>query len=79
MSMDKCCRLTHMDEGQCAVVTGIDSSGGMRRRLMDLGIIEGTQIKCVVKSPFGEPVAYLIRGATIALRAEDSDNIRISI
>ena len=44
----------------------------MRRRLLDIGLVEGTNIECLQKSPAGDPVAYLIRGAVIALRAEDS-------
>lgn len=50
----------------------------MRRRLQDIGLIEGTKVKCLQKSPAGDPVAYLIRGAVIALRSEDSSNILIS-
>lgn len=47
----------------------------MRRRLQDIGLIEGTEVLCLQKSPSGDPVAYLIRGAVIALRGEDSSKI----
>ena len=47
----------------------------MRRRLQDIGLIEGTNITCLQKSPTGDPVAYLIRGAVIALRSEDSSQV----
>lgn len=49
----------------------------MRRRLLDMGLIEGTRISCLQKSPAGDPVAYLIRGAVIALRSEDSSQILV--
>lgn len=52
--------------------------GDMRRRLQDLGLIEGTRVKCVLKSPAGNPAAYLIRGAVIALRNEDSEKIFVT-
>ena len=45
----------------------------MRRRLQDIGLIEGTVVECVGKSPLGDPCAYVIRGAVIALRSEDPD------
>ena len=70
--------LTELKEGQLAKVTSILSTGSMRRRLQDLGIIEGTKIECLQKSPFGDPIAYGIRGATIALRTEDSNDIVVS-
>ena len=49
----------------------------MRRRLQDIGLIEGTDVECLQKSPAGDPVAYYIRGAVIALRSEDSQNILV--
>lgn len=51
------------------------STGSMRRRLLDLGLIEGTNVVRLHQSPCGDPVAYLIRGSVIALRSEDSSNI----
>ena len=46
-----------------------------RRRILDLGIIPGTKIKSLQKSPLGDPGAYFIRGAVIALRNEDARKI----
>ena len=45
------------------------------RRLRDLGLVEGTRVKCVLKSPLGDPAAYRIRGAIVAIRAEDASRI----
>ncbi|MEG0693673.1 MAG: FeoA family protein [Oscillospiraceae bacterium] len=71
--------LTELDIGQTANIVQLLSTGSMRRRLQDLGMIEGTIVECLHKSPCGDPIAYLIRGAAIALRTEDSSNILISI
>ncbi len=51
--------------------------GAERRRLMDLGILPGTEITAEMTSPGGDPTAYRIRGAMIALRKEQADLIRI--
>lgn len=66
------CQLT---EGCWGCVRRLDTKGDMRRRLQDIGLIEGTQVKCLLKSPSGDPVAYLIRGAVIALRNDTSSEI----
>jgi len=42
--------------------------GPQRRRLLDLGVVKGTEITAEMVSAAGDPVAYLIRGALIALR-----------
>lgn len=67
--------LTELPRGERAVIKELVSSDEMRRRLQDLGMIEGTEVECVGKSPLGDPAAFLIRGAVIALRSEDSDMI----
>jgi DtxR family Mn-dependent transcriptional regulator len=51
--------------------------GPERRRLMDLGILPGTVIEADLKSPSGDPTAYRIREALIALRKEQAEWIRI--
>lgn len=76
-SIQDIARLGALKEGQTARVKDILQEGAMRRRLQDIGIIEGTRIKCLQKSFWGDPVAYLIRGAVIALREEDSDQILV--
>lgn len=76
--MNESYTLTSLKEGQKAKVSSLLSEGSMRRRLQDIGLIEGTEVECVQKSPAGDPVAYLIRGALIALRAEDSAKVLIA-
>lgn len=49
----------------------------MRRRLLDIGLIENTEVECLGRSPGGDPSAFLIRGAVIAIRSEDCGNILI--
>jgi ferrous iron transport protein A len=70
--------LGHLQEGDSGVVTGLLTQGAMRRRLLDLGLVEGTHVQCAQKSPAGDPVAYIIRGAVIALRREDACTVLIS-
>jgi len=67
--------LAEMNQGDSAVVCKLESRGGIRRRLQDIGLIPGTKVECVQKSPLGDPIAYLIRGTVIALRSEESSSI----
>ena len=59
-------------------VCDVLSDGKMRRRMMDLGIVSGTQIEALQSSPSGDPVAYGIRGAVIAIRSEDAKKIIVN-
>ena len=69
--------LAQLAEGDRAVVTRIKLAGPMATRLADLGLIPGTQVACIQKSPAGNPVAYRIRGALIALRLEDAAGVLV--
>lgn len=75
--MDTPKKLSDMEEGTASRVTKLLAEGGIRRRLRDIGLIEGTNIRCLNRGPSGDPIAYLIRGAVIALRREDSSKVII--
>lgn len=75
--MNQMIHLNDLVPGQRAKVLRLDVAGGMRRRLLDLGLVENTAVECLGRSPGGDPAAYLIRGAVIALRDSDSRDILV--
>ena len=69
--------LDQLKVGRAATVTKIFSTNAERRRLLDLGILPGTRIENVMPSPLGDPVAYRIRSAVVALRREQAQLIEV--
>ncbi len=69
--------LSALPEGESGYVTEVHAGPAMARRLTDLGLVRGTRVTCVLRSPAGDPRAYLIRGALIALRRADADGVRL--
>jgi len=69
--------LADLPTGERCHVAGLNSSGSNRRRMLDLGLVPGTEVEAVLKSPSGGVTAYLIRGTLIAIRHEDAVNIII--
>ena len=57
----------------------LNCKGAIRRRLLDLGIVKGTPIVPILKSPSGDPTAFIIRGSVIALRKEDANLIVVNV
>lgn len=53
------------------------SSDSMRRRLLDIGLTKNTVVTCVGRSPAGDPIAFNIRGAIVALRRIDCEKVLI--
>ena len=58
-------------------VNDIKCVEGIKRRLLDLGIIKGTKIEPILLSPSGDPRAFSVRAPLIAIRKEDAENIEV--
>ncbi len=73
--------LTELKRDQTGEVVTLDEScqGFERFRLLDLGVVPGTEISQALDNPMKEPLAYHIRGAVIALRKEQTDRIIIQL
>lgn len=69
--------LNKLELNNKAIVKELLSQGMLRRRLLDLGLIEGTEIEALERSPSGDPTAYFIRGAVIAFRSEIASSILV--
>ncbi len=71
--------LADLRPGEAGTVLGLSAQcrGPQRRRLLDLGVVPGTQITAEMVSAGGDPVAYMIRGALIALRREQAEWVAI--
>ena len=63
----------------CGIVKNTPCAPNTKRRLLDLGLVKDTKITPILNNPMGDPVAYEIRGSTIALRKEDSKLIDVTI
>ena len=71
--------LNFLPLGRKAIVKFLTSDGIIRRRMLDLGLITDTEVEALQKSPSGDPTAYHIRGAVIALRSEEANKIIVEI
>lgn len=69
--------LNQLKPGEGGRVSGIFLAEDMKRRLQDMGFVDGVRVECIHKSPLGDPKAYLIKGAVIAIRNEDSVKITV--
>lgn len=65
--------------GSAVRVKALTADGGSRRRMLDLGLIVETIVESLRKSPSGDPIAYQIRGAVIALRSEEASKILVEV
>ena len=71
--------LSTLAAGSRGWVSRLEAEGAVKRRLLDLGIIENSPVACLFKSARGDIAAYRVKGAVIALRAETAGKVAIDI
>ena len=59
------------------IIDVINCKDNIKHRLLDLGLVRGTKITPYICSPFGDPIAYYVRGFVIAIRNSDANKIQI--
>jgi len=69
--------LNNLCVGESCTIKRIKDTSKIKRRLLDIGLIPGTRVECVLSSPSNDSLAYLIRGTTIAIRKIDSKEIEV--
>ena len=63
--------------GEKIKIKSITATSSIKRRFMDIGLVENTEVECLGFSPCGDPISFLIRGAVIAIRRDDCKSILI--
>jgi len=71
--------LSDLKKDQMAVIVGVGGKGAIKRRMMDMGIVPGSDIRVVRIAPFGDPIEYLIKGYSLSLRKSEAKDIIVEI
>ncbi len=73
------CRLGEMSAGMSGVIVNTSGPIELRRRLLEMGLLEGSVVTLVHEAPFGgDPIAVRVRGALLALRRNEANLIEVS-
>ena len=71
--------LCDLEKGEEGVVLDFSGNGILFHRLQQFGVISGTKISALGAAPLGSPLLFRVRGAIIALRAEDCRAIPVMV
>ena len=69
--------LSEMKPGQQGKVTSVGSAGAMKRRIMDMGVTPGVEIKVIKVAPLGDPIEVNVRGYELSLRKDEAAQIEV--
>jgi ferrous iron transport protein A len=59
-------------------VVSVTGKGAVTRRLMEMGVIPGVDVKMIKSAPFGDPLEIKVRGYSLALRKNEADSVEVS-
>lgn len=69
--------LQQLKPRESAIVTSIGGKGATRRRLIDMGITPGADVKMIRTAPLGDPLEITVRGYELSLRKEEASRVVI--
>ena len=69
--------LSQLKPSERGTIAKIGGDGPVRRRILDMGVVPGTEVEVVKVAPLGDPVDLLIRGYHLSLRKEEAKEILV--
>ncbi|MEO6599227.1 MAG: ferrous iron transport protein A [Polyangiaceae bacterium] len=70
--------LAHTRIGQVVTVSHVAGEGSFRRRLMELGLVPGTQVEVIGVAPLGDPLELLVRGGSLSIRRAEAEGVSVT-
>jgi len=72
-------QLSKLEAGQQGTIVRISGDRTTRRRIMDMGVVRGAQIKVIRKAPLGDPVEFELKDYNLSLRRKEAENILVDV
>ena len=70
--------LTDVKVGESAVVARLHGEGAVKRRIMDMGLVKGTQLTVRKVAPIGDPIELTVRGYELSIRKDEAANVEVA-
>jgi len=71
--------LARLRPGQRGRITTIGAIGPMRRRLMDMGVLKGVEVKVEKVAPLGDPIEIIVKNYRLSLRKSEAAGIGVEV
>ena len=69
--------LNEVPVGKVCTVVKLNGTGALKRRIMDMGITKGTEIRVVKIAPLGDPMELNLRGYDLSVRKNEAASIEV--
>jgi ferrous iron transport protein A len=71
--------LAMLKPGQSGRITNIGAIGSLKRRLMDMGVLVGEEVKVEKVAPLGDPIEITVKSYNLSLRKREAEGILLEV
>jgi Fe2+ transport system protein FeoA len=69
--------LAEIPLGRTATIKSVEGPRAFRRRLLEMGLVPGVEVKVIAIAPFGDPLQIEVRGGQWSIRRAEAAQIEI--
>ncbi len=71
--------LAGLKPGEKGKITAIGTIGPMKRRLMDMGVLVGEEVRVLKVAPLGDPIEIIVKSYSLSLRKKEAEGIAVEV
>lgn len=71
--------LSKLRPGDAGRIVSVVGSGLLRRRILEMGLVPGTEIRLKGMAPLGDPIEVLVKGYSLTLRRQEAEAVRVEV
>ncbi|MCD4672668.1 MAG: FeoA domain-containing protein [Anaerolineaceae bacterium] len=71
--------LNKLNVGQRGIVVSVGSKGPVKRRMMDMGLVPGSEVSVLRVAPLGDPIEFRVKGYSLSLRKSEAKDIIVEV
>lgn len=70
-------RLSDLQPGESGTVSKVEGDRAVRRRMLDMGLVNGAEIQVKRVAPLGDPIEFVVRGYSLSLRKSEAQAVQV--
>ena len=71
--------LSELERGERGKIVKVGGKGGVHRRLLDMGMVSGSEVEMQRVAPLGDPIEIKVKGYNLSLRKEEAASIQVEV
>ena len=71
--------LEKLEIGQKGTIISLTGKGPIKQRMMDMGLVPGSEVEIIRVAPLGDPIEINLKGYNLSLRRNEAKNVMVEV